>query len=232
MSLADEIKLLQENTCAALDASHDYFTNTKTAWRLVQQFVATGHSITMRNQATGNIVTEAELPELAQEYVVGYLASATFQDFVSHFEIFLFDLIRAWLREYPHSLLGKQLSFQTVFDSRDKDEIVGAVVDSEVMAIAYKRVDGWFKYLDNLVRLGCPSANEIERIAEIKASRDVLVHNKGIANTVYADKSGGRARCHAGDRLEIPEAYHYQSWTLLRKVVTDLAEAATKKATP
>lgn len=229
MALTDDINRLRADSLAALDASHNYYAHTKIAWRLVQQMVRQGHKVTIRNQATGSTIDENELPGLAQEYVTEYLASATFQHFVSLFEDFVFDFLRAWLIEYPGSLSGKQLQFRTVLESADKPEIIRAVVQKELAGLAYERIDNWFINLEKVVKLGCPNQEQVERLAEIKASRDVLVHNKGIANSIYVDKSMGRARFNDGETLEIPEHYHRNSWHLIKQVVSDIAEAAINK---
>ena len=229
MALTDEITQLRDDCLSSLDASHNYFAHTKSAWRLVQQMVRQGHKVTIRNQATGDTVDEADLSGLAQDYVTGYLASATFQHFVSVFERFVFDILRAWLAEYPGSLSGNQLQFRTVLDAANKNEIVTAVVQKEVLGLAYKRVADWFAYLEKIAQLGCPTQDQIQRLAEIKASRDVLVHNNGIANSIYVDKSVGQARSADGDTLELPEHYHRESWQLIKQVVSDVAEAGINK---
>lgn len=229
MALRDEINTIRTDSFAALDASHNYYAHTKIAWRLVQQMVRDGHKVTIRNQETGTTVDEDKLPGLAQEYVTGYLVSATFQHFVSLFEDFVFDFFRAWLTEYPGSLSGKQVGFRSVLQCADKAEIVQTVVQKELAGLAYERVDAWFKYLETTAKLGCPTQEQVERLAEVKASRDVLVHNKGIANSVYVDKSLGRSRFKEGDKLEIPEDYHRDSWQLIRQVVSDVAAAGITK---
>ncbi|MBN2293747.1 MAG: hypothetical protein JXM70_15070 [Pirellulales bacterium] len=66
-------------------------------------------------------------------------------------------------------------------------------------------------------------------VDEIKASRDILVHNNEIVNSLYVDKSMGRARFSEGDKLELPESYHRESWQLIKQVVTDIADAAVNK---
>ena len=229
MALIDEITQLRDDSISSLDASHNYYTHTKGAWRLVQQIVRQGHKFTIRNQATGHTVNETELFGLAQDYITGYLVSATFQHFVSLFERFVFDLLRVWLTEYPLALSAKQLEFRTVVDAANRGEIVTAVVEKEVLRVTYERVADWFKYLETIAQLGCPSPDQIEQLAEIKASRDVLVHNNGIANSIYVDKSMGRARFAEGDKLELPQQYHLDSWQLLKQVVTDVANAGLNK---
>ena len=229
MTLIDEITQLRDKWLSSLDASHNYYAHTTIAWRLVQDMVRQGNKFTIRNQATGDTVDETEFAGLAQDYVTGYLSSATFQHFVSLFEQFVVDFLRAWLTEYPGILSGKQLPFRTVLDAADKNEIVTAVVQKEVHGLAYKRVADWFVYLEKIAQLGCPTEGQIERLTEIKASRDVLVHNKGIANSVYVDKSKGHARFADGDKLELPEHYHRESWLLIKQVVSDVADAGIDK---
>ena len=229
MALTDELRRLHADSLAALDASHNYFAHTEGVWRLVQKWIREGHKLTIRDQLTDSVVDQSELPDLAQKYVTGYLASATFQHFVSLFEDFVFDFLRAWLIEYPGGLSRKQVTFRTVLQSADKAEIVRSVVQKEVGDLAYERVDAWFKYLENTANLGCPSQDQIAQLAEIKASRDVLVHNKAVAHSIYVDKSMGRARCQAGEMLEIPEHYHRESWQLIRQVISDIAEAGMNK---
>lgn len=231
MALTDDLLKLRKDSLAALNASYDYYTHTKGAWRVVHHWLRDGHKVTIRNQATGSTVGERELLALAQEYYTRYLAPTTFQLFVSLFQDFVFGFLGVWLMEYPSSLSSKQLHFQTVLESTDKTDIVRAVVEKELDGLAYKRVKDWFEYLEKTVNLGCPSQDQIERLAEIKASRDVLVHNKGIANRIYVDKSMGRHRFKDGEVLDIPEHYHRESWELVRRVVCDVSQAGIDKVT-
>ena len=84
------------------------------------------------------------------------------------------------------------------------------MVSREVNEIMYERPSGWFAYLEERAKLGCPTADEIERIAEAKASRDVLVHNRGVANRTYESKAGKFARYKDGLQIDITDPYHHQ----------------------
>ena len=137
---------------------------------------------------------EQTLLRRKRDYIRGHLTRATFQHFVSLFEDFLFDLLRLWLAAHPHSLSRKQVELSVVLAAPDKDAITLTVVDRELNDLKYRRLADWFTYLDQLVHLGCPTADEIERLAETKASRDILVHNKGVVNATYLAKAGGRLR--------------------------------------
>ena len=166
----------------------------------------------------------------ARRYIRRQLVEATFQQLVSIFETFLVDLLRLWLTAHPASLGGKKIDFRAVLEAADKDAITGAVVGRELNEVAYERPAGWFAYLDQRVALGCPSADQIGRIAEAKATRDVLVHNRGVANRTYLVKSGSQARCGDGERVDVSEPYHRQTWELFRDVVTAMSAAAIAKA--
>src|SRR5712692_4410725 len=199
MALADDIQALTTRTLSSLEASHDYYTYTTRVWRLLQQIVKEGRKFNFRNLTTGTRVNEQELLGRAQLYATDYLMASTFQHFVSLFEDFFFELLRYWLAAYPASLSKKQVEMGAVLKAPDKSAIVLTVVDKELNELKYERLADWFAYLERLTNLGCPTADEIEKLAEIKASRDILVHNNSMANAIYVAKAGRRARYQEGD---------------------------------
>ena len=79
---------------AELNAAHDYFTDMKTAWKMAGEVIAAGRTFATRNLATGTVTTDADLLRKAPGYVAQQLAEATFQQFISIFENFFFDLLR------------------------------------------------------------------------------------------------------------------------------------------
>ena len=230
MALSDDIRTLRDHVRDDLVSAHDYYTDTKSAWRLVHKVITSGHAFTIRNRITGTITTQAELAAKARGYVAEQLAEASFQQFIAIFENFYFELLRLWLTAYPRSLGKKTVDFKTILELPDRDAITRLVVGKELNEILYERPTEWFAYLDDKVKLGCPSPDEVGRIAEAKASRDVLAHNQGIANNIYESKATSHARFRDGERLIIPEQYHRETWELLRKVVFDVSDAAIAKA--
>lgn len=229
MSLAADIRALRTRTITDLVSAHDYYTETKEAWRLLRREIAAGRRLKVRYDVTGSVTTREELVERSRVYVVDELASSTFQQFLSIFEAFLFDFLGLWLAAYPQSLSGKKVDFRAVLELPDKQAIIRLVVGRELNEVLYERPSGWFDYLEERAKLGCPSPEEIGRIAEAKATRDVFVHNRGIANNSYLAKAGELARVAVGEFAELPGPYHRAVWDLLRKVVADIADAALAK---
>jgi hypothetical protein len=233
VSLGIEVQALSDRIHSDLRAGHDYYEYSKSSWRLVRRLAGRGRSITFGNIHTGTVVQAAELPALARSYITGYLAESVFQHFVALFEEFVFELLRLWLSAYPGGIPNKdrkQVDLATVIDAPDRATLLWVVIDRELNALKYERPTAWFRYLNDRVNLGSPTDEQIERLAEVKASRDILVHNRGVVNQTYLDKAGSRSRYKLGQRLEIPESYLHDTWLLIRDVVKDLDTAAIAKA--
>ena len=106
MPLAERIAELRDRALASLDDAHDYYFDSKTAWRLLQQDVRDGRHIDIVNPETGTAKTGVELAARAQAYVEN-LTSSTLQQFASVFEDFFFD---TYFGEYLTALLVARFS--------------------------------------------------------------------------------------------------------------------------
>ena len=230
MGLADDIHALSRRIEGDLFAAHDYFTHTKAAWLVSRRYARSGRRLEIRNSATGTVVDGPAFGGLAKQYIVEYLLGATYQHFVAIFEDFAFDLLRRWLNAHPARLSKKTLELATVLDAEDKSSIIQTVVEKELDGLKYERIAAWFKYLDGLVHLDCPTPDRVGQLAEIKASRDILAHNRGVVNSTYLSKSGPRARYQVGDILEISGPYHRESWAAILEVVREVSAATLRKA--
>ena len=229
MALVDELRTLRNRALADLNDAHDYHTDTRIAWAIVRRSISRGGTFSIRKTTTGSVTTHADLAAKAKRYVARQVSEATFQQFIAIFESFIFDLLRLWLTEYPQSLGGKKVDFQMILDAPDKSAVTALVVNRELNEVLYDRPAGWFRYLEEKARLGCPSPDEIDRFAEAKASRDVLAHNRGVATRIYESKAGRLARFTNGQKIDLPDKYHLETWELLRKVVADISNTAIGK---
>jgi hypothetical protein len=227
--IIDDLNALAGRAHRDLDAMHDFFAHSGEVWYLFNTSVAEGRTLTFTNSATGTTANQDDLVRLSNRYLDEYPAAFTFQRFVSIFETFVFDLLRLLLAHNPRRLGKKQVAFEAVLAAPGREAIILAVIDKELNELKYERLRAWFEYLEATIHLGCPTAEEVEARAEIKASRDVLEHNAGVANAIYVAKSGGRARHAAGEPIEVTDAYHRESWSLIQKVVRDVSAAAVAR---
>lgn len=217
----------------SLDEAHDVFEHTKSAWRLLQ--IQIGREppwnlrFVLRNRVTGSTISEAELPEISQKYVTQHMSAACLQRLVSVFEEYVFQFLAEFHAAYPQSLAAKQLTLETVLNHSSNDDVIREVINRHVRDLAYQGMDKWFAAVERIAKIGVPDHETIGRLKEAKASRDVTVHNEGIVNVDYVDRSGGVARFEIGQRLEIPESYLREVHTLIRDTIAGMADAVSKK---
>ncbi len=138
--------------------------------------------------------------------------------------------MRLWLFKHYRAVERRQIPLGLIFEAVDLEDAKNRALDIEMNSLSYKKLADWFAFLDLVVRLGCPTPDEVQRLAECKATRDVFVHNRGIANEVYRDKSGPFARFKVGEPIDVSEPYHRDCWDLIKKVVSDLSNAAIARA--
>ncbi len=58
----------------------------------------------------------------------------------------------------------------------------------------------------------------VRSFIEIKASRDIIIHNNGVINKVYVEKAGEKRRGEVGDELAIDQDYFRQVIITLKKL--------------
>jgi hypothetical protein len=226
MPVTDDLRAIGERADRELGAVHDFFEHSRLVWRSFQTVVAEGHKVSAENVATGTRIDQDALVRLAPHYTREYLATFTFRQFVTAFEGFLFDFLHRLLLHNPWQLSEKQLPFSAVLKAATRDEIASDVIAKHLNELKYEQLREWFAAINKAVKLDCPSEDEIEALAEIKAARDILEHNGGVVNEIYRRKAGRKARYEVGDHVEIEDAYQLESWRLLKKVVRDLTSAA------
>ena len=226
MPVTDDLRAIGERADRELDAVQDFFEHSKTVWRSFQVLVDKGHTVSAESLATGTHIDQEDLVRLAPQYAREYLATFTFRQFVSVFEAFLFNFLHRLLLHNPWQFSERQLDFGTVFKATSRDEIVSGVILRQLNEPRYEHLREWFAAVNKAVKLGCPDDDEIDALAEIKAARDLLEHNAGVVNETYRKKAGKKARYGLGEHVEFEDAYHLESWRLIKKVVRDVTSAA------
>src|SRR5262245_15323876 len=229
MALEDDLRAIADSANRDLDAVNDFFEHSKFVWLSFQTLVDAGHRVQTRNLATGTTIDQDGLLRLASHYQREYLTTLTFRQFVSTFEMFLFRFLHRLLLHNPRQFGQSPVPFEVVLNARDREEIISGVILKQLNDLKYEQLREWFTALNKAVKLGCPTKDEIDRLAEIKATRDVLEHNAGVVNETYVRKAGRKARYAPGDHVEVDDTYHLESWQLMKKVVADIAAASVSK---
>jgi hypothetical protein len=226
MGMAEDLRQIGDRARGDLIAVHGFLSHSSKVWDSFARFVGQGHTLSETSTATGTTVDQDDLVRLAPDYTRLYLATFTFKQFVATFEAFFFDFLHRVLRHNPWQFARSQLDFEVVLKAQDRDEVIALVLGKQLNELKYEGPREWFAALNKAVRLDCPRDDEIDSLAEIKATRDLFEHNAGVVNDVYLRKAGKKARYPLGKLAEIDGPYHLASWSLLKKLVDDLSGTA------
>ena len=129
----------------------------------------------------------------------------------------------------PWQFGATQLAFEVVLKARDRDEVISGVIARQLNELKYERLRDWFDTLKKALRLVCPSDDEIAVLTEIKAGRDLLEHNAGIANETYLRKAGKLARYELGEEVQLDDDYLHDCRQLMTKVVADVTDGTLER---
>ena len=213
-----------------LDDLHNFGVHIHLIWKHFKRWVDQGNALKSRNTRTGTKVTEQDLVKRYNRYQTTYLQGLGFVQLSTVFEAFVFDFLRLLLtNDTRHLAQKKQIEVGVVLSAADKDALVLLIVERELNELKYDRPKAWFDYMNKIIKLGCPTEDEIERIAKMKAARDLIIHNSGFVNKTYLDKVGSKARYALGDQVVINRPYFDDCWVLAKTLVDDLAAAAKRR---
>lgn len=145
-------------------------------------------------------------------------------------ESYLVKVAKQVLRWYPQKLSSadKKIDFELVVESQDIDELLNKIIDRHVNSIFYATPVHYLKYIEQILSINIDETIQ-SNYAEIKATRDVLVHNDGIVNELYLRKADICARATIKDKIPIDSNYFSESITCMKGLITSIYEQMLQK---
>ena len=154
--------------------------------------------------------------ELVEKYkflAIHQLAVNGLFQLVAITEALLGDIVRALLCRYPQKLGGKRnVPIHFILESSSLEEIHLRAADHVLNELSYKSPIEFAEALENLLSLNLLECPAYHKYMEVKASRDIFVHNRGIANDIYTRKAATHARCKGGESLPADPQYFLESY--------------------
>lgn len=155
---------------------------------------------------------------------------------VSRFEFYLADVIGEFLRHFPKKLLigpkggdsGKQVPIQLLVDTDDLDNLRDNVIDLRLQAIFHAEPKEYCIYFNAVSELGI-SLDDFGPFFEIKATRDLIVHNSLLVNELYLKKAGDRSRGKIGDKLKVQRDYFEEAFSAMKTLSSSIERTTRKK---
>jgi hypothetical protein len=128
-------------------------------------------------------------------------------------ETMLSDVLRTVISRYPQKLGGKRnLPIQAVLEATSLEEVHLRATDALLNELSYKSPADFADAIQPIVSVNLMECPAFHKYVETKATRDIFVHNRGVANDVYVRKAGSHARVQAGIALPADTTYFLESY--------------------
>lgn len=128
-------------------------------------------------------------------------------------ESLLGDILRSVVVRYPHKLGGKRtISLHLALEAQSIEEVHLKATDSLLNELSYKSPAEFAEALEPLLSINVMQCPAFHRYIELKATRDIHVHNRGVVNETYLKKSGSHARASKGTFLPVDITYFLESY--------------------
>jgi hypothetical protein len=148
-----------------------------------------------------------------QYLAVHQLTVNTLIHLVTLVETMLGDVVRLVVVRYPQKLSGKRnLPIQAVLESTSLEEVHLRATDALLNELTYKSPADFAEAIQPLLSINLLECPAFHKYVEVKATRDIFVHNSGISNDVYIRKAGSHVRAKAGTLLPADIDYFLESY--------------------
>lgn len=166
-----------------------------------------------------------KLLEKYQFLAIHQLSVNALVQLVTIVETMLGDIVRSVIMRYPHKLGGKRtLPIQAVLESTSIEEVHLRATDAFLNELAYKSPAEFSDSMQQLLSVNLLECPAFHRYMEIKATRDIFIHNRGVANDIYVRKAGSHVRVKSGMNLPANIQYFLESYEYCLQIADWLEE--------
>lgn len=176
-----------------------------------------GRTIAKRsNDELVSVLSEFHKTDLYQNYLV--LLVSMFEGHIAGLlETFLsYDLNKLSIganggESKREILIEKVLEFDSI------DSLRASIIRTRIQSALYASPRDYAKYFGSVSEIGM-SVDDFVEYFEIKATRDLIVHNSCVINEVYMQKVEGLARGRIGETIAVDKKYFDASVSILKKL--------------
>lgn len=147
---------------------------------------------------------------------------------VALFDGYLLDIIKFCLlkrKEIIRSLPKRELKYEEIFQFNDMNDLQSYVIEKIISDLGYGNIKGKFDFINNKLKIKLDEYEpQINKLNELYATRNLLVHDKGIVNQIYI-KAVPDTRFKPGDIRPIDDEYlndSIETMIILSKYLNDL----------
>ena len=132
---------------------------------------------------------------------------------VTIMESVLSDLLAIVLKKFPQKIGAKRsIRSSVVLAATSIEEVHIKTIEAVLNELAYKSPKDFAVEFEQLMSINLLECSAYHKYIEIKATRDIYIHNNGNANETYISKSDSHSRVKAGEFLPINTVYFLESF--------------------
>jgi hypothetical protein len=115
---------------------------------------------------------------------------------VASMEIMIADVLHYFLRSFPQKLPANEFKFEKDTFFENYFRLLRKAIDAHINSLSYKSFEDFFGKLLEYLSLDWPDFRQAfgDDIKEIKATRNLLLHNNLVVNDQYVDTAGVKKR--------------------------------------
>lgn len=158
---------------------------------------------------------------------------------IIRFEVFTFELIKYYLKRNRKLIIKKVAGAENfeakeilpLFEKMIESDNIGEYLD-EIIKIRLSKLktpQSYLTYLETISNIKI-SEKYKSQYYELKATRDLIVHNNKVIDQKYFDKAQKLARGKIGETIQVNNLYLYQSFKLLGRIVMDILKKTVIEA--
>lgn len=146
-------------------------------------------------------------------------------------EIMLVNVVRLILLRYPEklSINQKSVRVEDVIDAQSNEDVRNAIADHVLHEAFYGTPVQVAQKLKKLIDIDISKFSAFHDYCELTATRDVYIHNGGVANRLYEEKASNLKRAGRGENLPLDVIYFLRSLEHCSRLVDQLTDALHKK---
>jgi len=139
---------------------------------------------------------------------------------VTIIESVLSDLLAIVLKKFPQKIGAKRsIRSSVVLASTSIEEVHIKTIDAVLNELSYKSPKDFAVEFERLMSINLLECSAYHKYIEIKAARDIYIHNNGTANETYISKADSHSRVKAGELLPINTVYFLESFESCIQVI-------------
>jgi len=163
------------------------------------------------------------------------LYNALFTYVVAQFESFLTDIISLVLTYDKRKLRincqgsdnNKKMDFSEVLDCTSYNDIINVIIEKQLCSLFYASPKKQIEYIQKVINFEIDE-EKWNKWVECKATRDIIVHNAGIINKIYIEKTGSNARGIIGEEIVVDKLYFENLLVLSKSLIGIMVNQAKK----